>query len=447
MPEMFADLAPIDRFPTVDEMHDFAVRLAAAHPDRVRVRDVGRSRAGDPIQLLSIRSDHARGDVLVIGQPHPNEPIGMATIIAMCEGLLAEPAALDATGASWHFVPCADPDGTRLNEGWFAGPWTREHYARNFYRPAGDTQVEWTFPFSTDGFTVDAPMPETRALMLAIDEVRPAVMASLHNGELGGAYYYATPGADALYRRLAELCAAHDIPLHLGDPETPLSVELAPAVYSVPTALQMYELARSVGADPAAIVSGSSSMDYALQYGPTFGLAIELPYWRDERAADTTPDASGASSRQVMLDALDLHAASATSLRALFDAAAPLPPSPFADAVGSFLSSEESGWGEGQRQQVENDPGLDRPATVAEAFSTRDNVHMFRLRLGGMLLRALPAESPARADVERAFDEWCAEAAADHKAEPIPIRDLVAVQGESILAAAAYALSSKDGDG
>ena len=158
------DLDPIERFPTVEEMQAFAAQLAVDHPDRVTVREVGRSRDGDLIQLVSITPDNSRGSVLIVGQPHPNEPIGMATIIAMCERLLADPAALNATGATWHFVPCVDPDGTRLNEGWFAGPWTREHYARNFYRPGGEAQVEWTFPFSTEGFSVSAPMPETKAM-------------------------------------------------------------------------------------------------------------------------------------------------------------------------------------------------------------------------------------------------------------------------------------------
>jgi hypothetical protein len=60
---------------------------------------------------------------------------------------------------------------------------------------------------------------------------------------------------------------------------------------------------------------------------------------------------------------------------------------------------------------------------------------MARLRLAGMLLRAIPAGSPALAAAERVFDEWCAEAAADDKATVIPIRDLVAVQAGSVIAA------------
>ncbi|HEU5035159.1 MAG TPA: M14 family zinc carboxypeptidase [Mycobacteriales bacterium] len=437
------DFAPIDRFPTVDEMYAFATDLADRHPNHVQLDDIGRSRAGDPIQLLTIsQSSPPRGSILVVGQPHPNEPIGMATIVALCERLAAQPETVERLGVAWHVVPCADPDGTRLNEGWFAGPWARDFYARHFYRPGSEQQVEWTFPFSTDDFSVDAPMPETVALMTAIDRVRPDVLVSLHNGELGGAYFYATPGYDALYTELADLCERTGVPLHLGDPETPLSTVLAPAVFSVPTAQQIYEMAVAVGADPAALVSGGSSLDYALRHRPTAGLVIELPYWRDPRAADETPDPSGRSRREVVLHGLALQDESVARLHRLLDAAAPLPPSPFEDALRSFLAIDESGWIEGQRQQAQTSAEFERPATVAEVFSVMDNVHMSRLRLGGMLLRAVPTGSPAHADAEAVFSTWVAEAAADNKAEPIPIRDLVAVQAGSILAAAQHMLGA-----
>jgi hypothetical protein len=77
-----------------------------------------------------------------------------------------------------------------LNEGWLKGPFTREHYARNFYRSAGDEQVEWSFPLDYKTAYFDAVLPETAALMRLIDHVRPALMCSLHNTEQGGVYYY-----------------------------------------------------------------------------------------------------------------------------------------------------------------------------------------------------------------------------------------------------------------
>ncbi len=441
MSRLLDGLAPIEAFPTVDEMTAFTARLAAAHPDRVTVREVGRSRQGQVIELVSIATPGAQGSALVIGQPHPNEPIGMATIIALCERLLADPEALAATGTDWHFVPVADPDGTRLNEGWFAGPFTREHYARHFYRPESHQQVEWTFPFSTEGFETGEPMPETRALMAAIDLVKPTSLASLHNGEMGGGYYYATAGAPAsYYEGLGRLCTDHGIPLHLGDPETPFSEVLGPAVFTVPTAQQIHDYLVAVGADPGEMVSGSSSAEYALQVNPdVFGVAIELPYWRDARSDDTSPDPSGRTLAEVVLRGLDLQDDMAARLRALLVAARPAA-SPYLDAVAAFTSQDD--YTEVQRQGALADPDGGRPATVAEVFSVMDNVHMFRLRLGGMLLRALDPASPVLAEAEALFASWCGEAAADDRSVTIPIADLVAVQGGAILATVDHVLRS-----
>ena len=440
---LLADLPPIERFPTVDEMAAFATTLANEHPDRVSLREVGRSRAGDPIQLLTIRPDGPSGDLLVIGQPHPNEPIGMATIKLLCQRLLANPDALHATGINWHFIPCADPDGTRLNEGWFAGPFTREHYSRHFYRPGGETQVEWTFPFHTDGFSVNAPLPETVALMAAIDQVRPTVLASLHNAELGGAYFYVHEGDAQFYERLIELCEEQDIPLHAGEPEFPLSTVFATGVYSVPTADQMYQLAVTVGIDPAAIVTGGSSLDYARKYGEPVGVVVELPYWRDDRAADATQDPSGRIRSEVVISEIDAEAASMMRIRSLFDQATPLPPSPFADAVRSFLELNESGYSAQRRHQALTDPDYDRPATVAETFSIKDDHHAARLRILGMLLRALPDDAPTRVECAQLFDEWCDQATELGKAAVIPIRNLVAIQAGAILAAVQTAASQR----
>ncbi len=51
--------------------------------------------------------------------------------IASCE----DAELRDGYDYTWHLIGCVDPDGTRLNEGWFAGPFTPRNYARHFYRP------------------------------------------------------------------------------------------------------------------------------------------------------------------------------------------------------------------------------------------------------------------------------------------------------------------------
>ena len=436
----------ITSFPTVDEIAAFSTRLAAEHPDRVSVREIGRSREGTALQLLTLRAAQPRHRVLVIGMPHPNEPIGMATIMALCEHLLGDSDVLDGTEAEWHFVPCADPDGTRLNEGWFRGPFTREHYARNYFRPGPEAQVEWTFPFHTEGYDVDAPLPETRALMAVIDEVRPTVLASLHNSEMGGAYFYATADAEPLYAKLLDLCSKHGIPLHLGEPEFPLSEVYAPAVYSVPTAQQMYELAVALGIDPSLIVSGASSLDYARQYTDPVGVVVELPYWTEPRADDASEDPRGRSRREVIVADLHRQASSMARIRALYDAASPLPTSLIADPIESVLRLDE-GDHEERRQEVENDPDYARTATVAEVFSITDEHTSWRLRLLGMLARALPEGSPVAAEVEQLLQQWSDEAQAESTAQAIPIDNLVAVQMGAILATVAHAGAARPAAG
>jgi hypothetical protein len=201
----------------------------------------------------------------------------------------------------------------------------------------------------------------------------------------------------------------------------------------------MYELAVAVGIEPSAIVSGASSLDYARQYTDPVGVVVEVPYWTDPRAADESPDPQGRSRRDVILPELDRQAASIAKVRAVYDAAAPLPPSLIADAVESFLRMDGDGVNDERRHEAETDADYKRTATVAEAFSVTDEHTSYRLRLLGMLRRALPAGSPVIPDVDDLLERWSAEARDESMAEAIPIHQLVAVQAGAILAAVAHA--------
>src|SRR5262245_11417764 len=196
---------PMERFLTVDELNAGIDALATEFPSIASVRRIGSSRLGEPLRMLTIGGGPR--NALVFAFPHPNEPIGGMTVQHLGR-LLCEDAALrDELDFSWHFIPCIDPDGTRLNEGWFAGPFTRRHYARHFFRPAPDQQVEWTFPLAYKRAYFDRTLRETEALMRIIDELRPELMYSLHNAEHGGVYYYVSRDAPELYPTLQALPA------------------------------------------------------------------------------------------------------------------------------------------------------------------------------------------------------------------------------------------------
>ncbi|WP_223167945.1 M14 family zinc carboxypeptidase [Nonomuraea sp. SYSU D8015] len=415
-------------FPSVDALQAELEELAAAHPDLVRLRRVGVSRLGEPLHAATVGDGPA--DAVVIAGPHPNEPVGGLTAIALIKLLCGDPELRAELGFRWHVVTCADPDGARLNEGWYATPGDRRAYARHFYRPDLADQVEWTFPLTGAGYSFDRPLPETQALMRLMDEVRPSLVCSLHNGEYQGAFFYLNRPDATLAERLAELPGREGLPLHHGEPELPGAEAIVPAVYLTPPGAQVGKV----------FGAGASSADYAARFG-ALHLVTEVPAWADERVADKSPCgrtygqvlAEGAAARRELIDTMTAGmraVAGDLSVR-----------SPFRRSTEGTLETFRR---LGEREEAVPDP--DRPATVAEEFGNRQNVHMMRLRLLGTFLRMLDAEiaagNPAAAIREQRlllterFEAWCGQAEADSPGPPIELRKLAAVQLVAVLTAA-----------
>jgi hypothetical protein len=438
----------MDGFAGVDELVATAQRLAAEYSDVARLRRIGTSRLGEPLVCLTVGSGEHHA--VVFGMPHPNEPIGGLTAVHLARRICADPALRERLGYTWHIVPCIDPDGTRLNEGWFEGPFTRTLYARNFYRPAASEQVEWTFPFAYKRAYFDQVLPETLALMRLIDDTRPTFMCSLHNGEVGGVYYYLSRPEPSLYPVLQGIPAHLSLPLDTGEPEAPFIRRLDTAIYQTASTEEAYDYAESAGVDPLHEVAGDSSAAYASRYG-TLTLVSELPYLADKNAGDQRPAKIGYG---------DLLRSQAAGLRELawlltdtLDQVSPdlVTDSPFLRATRYFAPMCASLPEMNERRAAVAESS--RPATVAEQHSCEDLVHMFRLRYGGMLLRALDGEvaigngTPAirfrRAALSETFQAWCDEAEEASSAETIPIKKLVGTQYAAILAVASHATTRR----
>lgn len=412
-------------FPSIDALHAKLDAIATAHPQLARIRTVGTSRLGDPLRVLTIGDGPA--DALVIGGPHPNEPIGFRTITALVDLLCRDSALRAELGYRWHVLACADPDGARLNEGWYGSPGDRRAYAEHFYRPDLDEQVEWSFPLTVGDYRFDRPLPETTALMRLMDETEPALVYSLHNGEHQGVFYYLNRDDAALARQLAELAALEGLPSHHGEPEVPGSRLIAPSVYSTPAGSAL----------GPAFGAGAGSADYAARFD-ALHLVAEVPLWTDDRVADETA---------TDLDYRDLVAASAaarqeafTTVETALNAVANdlTVRSPFRRSVEGTLRTLRTYAG-----QVEALALPDRPATVAETFDQRQEVHLVRLRLLGTCLRMLDAEidagnpAPAirtqRSRLAGHFDRWTTEAETETAGMRLEIRRPVAVQLGAIL--------------
>ncbi|BDU00689.1 zinc carboxypeptidase [Nocardia sputorum] len=426
----------IDAFPTVDELDAFADALAAGHPDRVSITELGRSRGGGPIREVTVGSGDRH--ILVFGNPHPNEPIGMATIRHLLGRMAADESV--TVGATWHFLLCVDPDGTRLNEGWFPGPHTRTRVARGFYRPPAVEQPEWCFPTEWHGRRVGVPLPETEAMMSLIDRTRPALIASLHNAEFGGGFFYTSGGDPGYWSALTARLSAADVPIYQGEPDAPGARTLAPGVFELPRFEAMADLLAAQGLDAVTALGGGGCRDYAARYGTAI-LVCELPLWVDARIGD------GSAGDRVLGDLLD---ATAADYRAMAEVASEV----LARVEGEL--SGRSPFERSVRALVAGLPGLavsrqtvperDRIATRGEIFVGQyDWTAMLRLRLGGMLLRLLedeyargaaPVLAAERDRFAAIFEQWCADVEQNAPGVAVPLARLVGIQAESIMLAA-----------
>lgn len=256
-------------FPSVARIDTSLQALHAHSPASTRIETIGSSRAGHPMAMLSVGKGTRHA--LVVAMPHPNEPIGALALLRLAELLTSDPALLAQLGLVWHFVGCADPDGTRLNEEWFPGTYDMATYARHLYRPPFEEQFEWTFHRPGLAQPGLAPTPESTAVARVIDTLRPELMISIHNAERGGLYAYVTEPEPALAATMASIRQTSGIPLELGQVEED-GEGLSPGLIHA----------------PGNVVGGPMlcSTDYAAQYG-TFGLTIEPPLWADPRAEDT----------------------------------------------------------------------------------------------------------------------------------------------------------------
>uniref|UniRef100_UPI0022773CD2 M14 family zinc carboxypeptidase n=1 Tax=Streptomyces sp. NRRL S-87 TaxID=1463920 RepID=UPI0022773CD2 len=193
-------------YPTARELALTARALVDEHPDLARLRQVGTSRGGRPLWLLSAGGREPGGcEVLVVAGAHANEPVGGPTALALARRVVREPALREHGG--WHFLLCADPDGAALHR--TPRPYTLLDYHRNFFRPPGPEQPEWAPAL----LAPDRLPPETVALTGLIDELRPLLQLSLHGTDLGGSWVQLTRDIPGLAEPFGKSAAELRIPV------------------------------------------------------------------------------------------------------------------------------------------------------------------------------------------------------------------------------------------
>ncbi len=441
------DVPDYKDFLTVDELRESTRQLAGRHPDIVELLTIGKSRSGDSIEAIKI--GHGPKKALLFAMPHPNEPIGSMMLEFLSSRLAEDEELREVLGYTWYLVKCIDPDGTRLNEGWFKSPFSLENYARNYYRPPAYQQVAWTFPIDYKSLHFDDPIPETQALMGLIEQVRPDFMYSLHNSDFGGVYYFIWEAAPPLYDQFHKLVENQGLPLHMGESERPYEEEFASAIYRDSSISEEYDyLKEHTETDPAEIITGGTlSFEYARRFCDPFSLICEMPYFYNPAINDISP--SDIQRRDALLQAINESRESVEFLAELYDAVKGelTVPSLFRDAIEENLrtSSEELAV---EEEWVRTNPKADGMATVAEKFDNLVIQKYYRLTMLGMFLRMLQVQisksgtsSALISTLEtarEAFDVRAAALEAEIDYSVIPIQKLVRVQLGSGLLAAHY---------
>jgi len=428
-------------FHTVDELNASSENLARKHPEKVKISRIGKSRNGEAI--IALRIGKGTKTALLFGFPHPNEPIGSMTLEYL-SWKLVEDKTLDRLDYTWHIVKCADPDGARLNEGWFKGPFTPLDYALNYYRPPGYQQIEWTFPIKYKTLVWDKPIPETKALMKIVEDAKPQFMYSLHNSGFGGVYFYVSSACKPLYRVFQNLARKEELPLHLGEPETPYMKQLAKAIFKMPTSVEAYDfLKKHTKKDPAKIINyGTSSDDYARRVAGSFTLVCEMPYYYDARIGDTS------ESDVVRKDAV-LHGIKLAEERYSFvkekysevkrSLTKHIEKKPFIDAIEDSLKRFPDTIA-AQKHWAQTDRKLRRKATVAEKFDSHVISLFYNLLSLGMLYRCIRNTNNDKTEIEvlQHLKKMNKNLERQLSYKIIPIRSLVKVQLGSALATAEY---------
>ncbi len=450
------DVPDYQVFLTVDELKASTHQLANRYPNTVEVLPIGHSRRGDPIEAIKI-GDGPR-QALLFAMPHPNEPIGGMMLEYLSLQLAEDETLRESLGYTWYLVKCIDPDGTRLNEGWFKGPFSIENYARHYYRPPAYQQVAWTFPIDYKTLHFHDPLPETQALMALIEQVRPDFMYSLHNSDFGGVYFYIWEAAPPLYEPFHKLVESQGLSLHLGESERPYEIEYASAIYKDSSIAAEYDyLEEQTSTDPAEIITGGTlSFEYARAFCDPFTLICEMPYFYHPAINDTS--ASDVVRRDAILQAIEETRESVDFVKGLYDAVKSelTVPSPFRDAIEETLRTAlaelaaEENW-------ARTNPKTAEMATVAEKFDNLVIHRADRLFGLGVFVRMLDAqiaatgESPSLSSAREAAKATFEARAADLEAEldytVVPIQKLVRVQLGSALLAADYAAGRQEGHG
>lgn len=431
-------------FYTVEELDESTLELQKKYPEIVEVFEIGKSREERSIRCIKLGNGEKVG--LMFACPHPNEPIGAMMLEYFTQALCQDQAFLNDLGYTWYIVKCVDPDGLKLNENWLKGPFTVTNYIKNFFRPAGNVQVEWSFPMKYKEYNFNKPLPETVALMSLIEKIKPDFIYSLHNAGFGGVFWYINREMPWIWDSLRNTTVESGLPLHLGQPELPCCEIYSDSIYKVTTGEDIYDYLEEYSPIPAekAYTRGTDSSAYASKFKKSVSLITELPYFYDTRIKDMS--LCKRTKRDIINESVDVNISHYRKLEQIikgFDEYIS-DENQFILLVKEHITDLES-MGNAERKLAEQEQ-FSEWATVAEMFDALLVNRFYGTLSTAMTLRAinyeldkhnelnfigLDALKKAKEEVNNYLEESCLFLEREMNYTVVPIRDLIKIQLES----------------
>lgn len=296
--EILKEVPHFESFCSVQKLHELVARLQ--QDERFEVSIAGTSVNGVPIHHVRF----GRGSVkaLLVAFPHCKEPICGLTVFSLMILLQQGHPALLAADVEWHIVPCIDPDGALLNEGWTLQPITMRNYVKSFYVQAMRDQVDTSFPIEHKKLVWKEPAKEAKVLQQLLDRIRPDFFYSLHNAWTGGAFFFLGRDIDHKYhQRLYQLLEQQKFPLQKR-PMWPGVVErYGEGIVENWSIRKHYDYLEKTSSSPQEYLPfGAASWDYLERIKPdALVLVVEMGYVR--HPADESERDTGQSLRQFKL--------------------------------------------------------------------------------------------------------------------------------------------------
>ena len=277
--EILDDVPKWDSYYTIDEVNAETRRLAEEHRDIIELIELGHSAQGELI--LCLKMGKGRYNALIHGYPNCEEPYGGNLLTYLCRALANHGDVMEELDYTWYLIPCSDPDGARLNDGYHRGDNTPLNFTLNYYRTPVSKTPESCFPIRFGPLNHDSPVPETRALMKLMDRTELHFVSSLHMMKWGGITFEVPEPCPELYAPLLKLTKDFRV-----FPRKRLGTTIAPgfqlAAYLTPA--RGYIRERAKGNTSVEPIRGCYVLEYGQVLNPRlFMMVPECCIWHDER--------------------------------------------------------------------------------------------------------------------------------------------------------------------